>query len=295
MIRELSILIPCHNDLCLPQVKELRRCASAIDGLQYEIIVSDDASTNQEIIQQNAEIEKFENCRLLRQTSNIGRAANRNALVNEAHYEWLLFLDCNIKIPTSDFIKNYLEAAHAEVVNGGVTIEADAQLEKNNLRYQYEKKIGSKHTAAMRQQRPYQSFRTTNFIARKEVMLRHPFDETISRYGYEDVLFGKRLHDDGITIQHIENQVAITHFETNEKYVSKIEEAMHTLHSLRQELDGYSPILYTTKLLDKLKLTSFVKWGFRKTATMMRRKLIGEKPHISWLNPYKLGYYISID
>ena len=147
----------------------------------------------------------------------------------------------------------------------------------------------------MRQQRPYQSFRTTNFIARKEVMLSHPFDETISRYGYEDVLFGKRLHDDGITIQHIENPVVITHFEANEKYISKIEEAMHTLHSLRQELDGYSPILSTTKLLDKLKLTSFVKWGFRKTATMMRRKLTGEEPNISWLNPYKLGYYISID
>ena len=60
MIRELSILIPCHNDLCLPQVKELQLCASAIDGLQYEIIVSDDASTNQEIIQQNTEIEEIE-------------------------------------------------------------------------------------------------------------------------------------------------------------------------------------------------------------------------------------------
>jgi len=192
-------------------------------------------------------------------------------------------------------IKKYIETAHADVVNGGVTIEADAQHEKNNLRYQYEKKIGPKHTAAMRQQRPYQSFRTANFIARKEVMLSHPFDETISRYGYEDVLFGKRLHDDGITIQHIDNPVVITHFEANEKYVSKIEEAMLTLHSLRHELVGYSPILSTTKLLEKLKLTYFVKWGFRKTSTMMRRKLTGEEPNISWLNPYKLGYYISID
>lgn len=295
MINELSILIPTFNDDCTAQVADLQRHASSIEGLRFEILVSDDASTNQDVVQRNAQINQLEHCRVFRQPSNIGRAANRNYLVRNAHYEWLLFLDCNIKIPTSDFIKKYIEGTHADVVNGGVAIEADGQLEKCNLRYQYEKRIGPKHTASMRQQRPYQSFRTTNFIARKDVMLRHPFDETISGYGYEDVLFGKRLHDEGHTIQHIDNPVVITHFETNEKYVSKVEEAMRTLHSLRQELDDYSPILSATKRIDKLKLTPLVKWGFRRIARTMRQKLTGEKPRISWLNPYKLGYYISIN
>ena len=295
MIHELSILIPTFNDDCASQVIGLQRLASSTKGLSFEILVSDDASTNQEVVQRNAQINVLEHCRLFRQTKNMGRAANRNFLVRQANYEWLLFLDCNVGIPNESYLKNYLLADKADVVNGGVSIDHNEQLSSHNLRYKYEQKIAPHHTAQQRQLHPYQSFRTTNFMARREMMLAHPFDENITGYGYEDVLFGKRLHDAKISIQHIENPVIITQFETNEKYVRKLEEAMQTLHDLQNELTGYSPLLSTVNRLKKMGTLPLVKSTFRKTSQKMRQNLTGDNPRISWLNPYKLGYFISIE
>ncbi|MBR1514898.1 MAG: glycosyltransferase family 2 protein [Bacteroidales bacterium] len=295
MINQLSILIPTYNEDCTSQVTELQHCANSINGLQYEIIVSDDASTNQEIAQKNAQIESMYHCRLLRQPSNIGRAANRNFLVKQARYDWLLFLDCNVGIIDENFIKNYLTCDKADVVSGGVTIKNDPQLSSSNLRYKYEQKIAPKHTAQQRQMHPYQSFRTTNFMARREMMLTHLFDEAIARYGYEDVLFGKHLCDANITIQHTENPVVLTHFEANENYMAKLEEAMHTLHDLQDELRGYSPLLSTAERLKKTGMLAFTRSFFRKVSQSLRKNLTGAQPRISWLNPYKLGYFLSID
>ena len=61
MIQQLSILIPTRNDACLEQVETLKTMASNIDGLKYEIIVSDDASTDPETIHQNEIIDTMEN------------------------------------------------------------------------------------------------------------------------------------------------------------------------------------------------------------------------------------------
>ena len=88
MIHEISILIPTRNDVCLSQVQTLQQLASAVQGLQYEIIVSDDASTDQEVIRQNSQINESENCTLLLRNECAGRAANRNFLAHKAKYDW---------------------------------------------------------------------------------------------------------------------------------------------------------------------------------------------------------------
>ena len=295
MIRELSILIPTRNDVCLPRIVMLLRMASSLEGLKYEILVSDDASSDEEVIRQNEKINALEHCTLLRQQVNHGRAANRNFLAQKAQYPWLLFLDCNIKIPNERFLQNYLESDEVAVTNGGIFAKTNKSLEHSNLRYMYEKKIEPMHIAEQRQQRPYQSFRTSNFMVQREVMLNHPFDETLTSYGYEDVLFGKVLCNHGIPIKHIENPVFMTHFESNEVYVAKVEEAMHTLQALRKDLEGYSPLLSTVAMLEKWHLTPLVKLYYKSFLKRMRNKLTGTSPSIKWLNPYKLGYYLSIE
>lgn len=294
MIRELSILIPTRNDVCLQQVETLQRLASNVEGLRYEILVSDDASDNQEVMQQNALINNLENCRLLLQPENSGRAANRNRLAKQAQYDWLVFIDCNVKIPREDFLTRYLEADQPDVVNGGIFAETDKSLARTNLRYQYEKKIEPDHVAEQRQKKPYQSFRTSNFMVRREVILSHPLDESVPGYGYEDVLFGKTLSENGFSIEHIDNPVVITHFESNEQYVAKIEEAMRTLYALRHELVGYSPLLDAVEALKKRHMIPLYQQFFRANAKRIRNNLVGETPSIRWLNLYKLGYYLSL-
>lgn len=295
MIHELSILIPTRNDVCLPQVKTLQHLASEIEGLRYEILVSDDASDDPEVLRQNAQINEIEHCKLLLRQENKGRAANRNYLAETAQYEWLLFLDCNVKIPTERFLLDYLETDHADVVNGGIVAENDKTLSRHNLRYMYEKKIEPKHSASQRKSKPYQSFRTSNFMVRREVMLRYPLDETVPGYGYEDVLFGKALCEHGISIDHIDNPVVMTHFETNEAYIAKVEEAMHTLHALRNELTGYSPLLSAVESLQKRHLILLYKQFYHTNERRIRNNLTGKKPSLRWLNMYKLGYFLSIE
>ena len=294
MINELSILIPTFNDDCFRQVEELQRAAVQIDGLRFEILVSDDASTDPDVVMSNAKINALENCRLLRHDINLGRAANRNFLVREAQYDWLLFLDCNVKINPKNFIQNYLQSEPADLIVGSVGVDEDPDLSVHNLRYMYEKKIQTKHDATHRQEHPYQSFRTTNFIARRSVMLNNPFDETLKGYGYEDVLFGKRLSEKGMNIRHIDNVVVMNHFEPNEKYVDKIEEAMRTLYGLRDELTGYSPLLSTANRLRKWHLSQIFLFCYQKLSELVRKNLTGETPSIKWLNLYKLGYFLSL-
>lgn len=294
MIQQLSILIPTRNDACLSQVEALQKMAFDIDGLQYEIIVSDDSSTDPEAIKQNEIIKTMEHCMVLHRTENLGRAANRNSLARNAHFDWLLFLDCNVKINNNDFLKEYLDNEDADVVNGGIFAETDDYLAKHNLRYQYEKKVEPRHVASQRQQRPNQSFRTSNFMVRREVVIAHPFDETVPSYGYEDVFWGKTLKENDISIAHIDNPVIMTHFESNEKYVAKVEEAMHTLYALRHDLNGYSPLLSAANSLKHKHLSWFYKLVYRVFSRCIRKRLIGDKPKVKLLNFYKLGYYLCI-
>ncbi len=295
MIHELSILIPTRNDACLTQVRDLQQMASSIEGLRYEIIVSDDASTDEETRRQNAMINEIEHCALVRHTENTGRAANRNFLARQARYEWLLFLDCNVKFDNERFLRNYIESDETDIVNGGIVAKTDKSLSDSNLRYMYEKKIEAAHTASERNKRPYQSFRTSNFMVRRNVMLKHPLDESVPGYGYEDVLFGKTLCKNSLKIKHIDNPVVMTHFEDNEKYVAKIEEAMNTLHALRNDLTGYSPLLSAAATLRKFHLTPLFMLFFKKNAQRIRANLAGTSPSIRWLNIYKLAYYLSIE
>ena len=53
----LSILIPTFNDECHALVSALALQAQAVEGLQWEILVADDGSTDAHVVAANKEIE----------------------------------------------------------------------------------------------------------------------------------------------------------------------------------------------------------------------------------------------
>ena len=85
-IKDLSILIPTYNDLCVKLVGDLKQQVEAA-GIVYEILVGDDGSTDLSVMAENKEIVQWEHCQYLIQSQNIGRAAIRNLLAREAHYD----------------------------------------------------------------------------------------------------------------------------------------------------------------------------------------------------------------
>ena len=150
---ELSILIPNYNNVCVDLVTCLQKQAEAL-GINYEIIVADDHSPQQESIRENEAINRLPYCRYIVKEQNTGSAATRNYLGTLSHYCWLLFLDCDIAIPSDDFLKRYVADGHDGVVNGGICILEDERL-RHNLRYLYEKAAEPNHTAEKRQQQQY--------------------------------------------------------------------------------------------------------------------------------------------
>jgi len=285
-MKNLSILIPTYNDLCVKLVKALQQQADAL-GISYEIIVADDGSTDDSVKEANRVIKCLKNCRLLENEHNKGRAAIRNLLAKESTKEWLLFIDSDMTVCKADFLKKYADSEGSDVIDGGIVI---GNAINGNLRSLYEKTSEKDHTLEKRQQSPYLDFHTANFLIRRELMVQHPFDERFRYYGYEDVLFGKALEHQNISICHIDNPLSFEIFETNEEFVSKTEEGLRTLHKFQDELRGYSRMI---ALADKLPKGLFRLWH-NIFGNIERRHLSGNHPTLAVFHLYRLGYFLSL-
>jgi glycosyltransferase involved in cell wall biosynthesis len=289
--RELSVLIPNYNNVCVGLVAVLQQQAEAL-GINYEILVADDASPQKDTIRINQAINSLPHCRYIVKETNSGSAATRNYLGARSQYHWLLFLDCDITIPDEHFLERYMTDEHEGVVNGGVSIVDDDSL-RHNLRYLYEKKAEPAHTAEKRQANRYHEFRSTNFMIEREFFEACPFDERFTRSGYEDVLFGKMLKQQQVPVTHIDNPVMMTEFESNPDYVTKIERSMRTLYTFRNELRGYSRILTFDSGIHISAVRWLIRLWHRVFGAMERRNLCGEQPWLKLFNLYRMGYYLS--
>lgn len=291
MKNQLSILIPVYNYDCTSLVDGL--CRQIPVGVEAEIIIADDGSTDEISQSRNAALADRPRCRYIRHQQNVGRAAIRNFLAQSSRYEWLLFLDCDMQLPHSHFVSNYLADSGDSVTDGGFGVCENEAAATHNLRYRYEWSSQSRHTVAQRRAHPYRSFRTTNFMIRRDIMMSHPFDERFVHYGYEDVLFGKTLEQAGIDIRHIDNAMMLSDLETNNVFVAKTEESLRTLYLFRDDLRGYS------RLLDAAEhANGFVRWGLRlwhrMTGRLERCNLCGQHPNLTIFKLYKIGYYLTL-
>jgi glycosyltransferase involved in cell wall biosynthesis len=286
-MKNLSILIPTYNDVCCQLVNDLQSQAAAL-GIDYEIIVADDGSTDEAVLRQNRTINALPCCRLLERGMNSGRAVIRNVLASEARYPWLLFIDSDMTVCRTDFIERYVSTV-GDVVYGGLVIRHTT---RQNLRARYELSWASEHTLERRRQSPYHDFHTANFMIRRDLMLTHPFDERFSRYGYEDVLLGKTLQMNAIGIEHIDNPLSFEIFESNAAFVSKTEEGLQTLYSFRHELRGYSRMIDFTEQHPVVSV--LIRCWHHIAKKWERRHLCSNAPTLCVFTLYRLGYFLSL-
>ena len=286
----LSILLPVYNCNCVALVTELQRqCVEC--GTEFEIIVADDGSSVTSYIEHNLRIERLEGVRYITRKQNVGRSAIRNFLISQAQGEWLLFIDGDLTLDNPHFIRRYLQTK-SNVVVGGIRIGGDPDIWKDNLRYRYEKAYEQKNTLQDRQCHATKHFRTTNFLAHKDIMTEHSFDENFVQYGYEDVLFGKSLAMDHIAITHIDNPITLDFFESNSEFLDKTEQSLCTLYTFRNQLKGYSQLLETAEKIKKLHLQKLVNAAYFLVGQRIKKHLQGNNPSIFLFNVYKLMYYI---
>lgn len=290
MIRnELSILLPVYNTRCLTMVERLKELCDAVDGLRYEIIAADDGSTDRDAVAFNRGIERMAGCRYVVRAENRGAAATRNFLAGMSRYGWLLFVDCDMALPDDRFIIRYLEAPETGVVIGGIRTGGTADDVRCNLRCAYERRAQEHHTAEERSKRPYQSFRSVNFMAERGVMERCRFDERMRRY--EDVRFGRLLEESGVTVAHIDNAVVMDDFESNGCFVAKTEKDMRTLRDFEAEMRGYSRMIDVADGLRRRHILWAVRMWHGLFGRLERRLLTGGKVRLRLYDVYKLGCF----
>lgn len=289
----LSILIPTYNYDCSRLIRDLQAQAEQA-GIDYEIIVADDASPIYIYKEKNREITTLPYCRLIELEENIGRARIRNRLADEACYPWLLFMDCDAEVIDEHFITNYISQLNSDVVCGGLCHADMLPSPEVSLRYAYEKRADKRRAACYREQEPYERFTPFNFVIRREIFQSIRFDERITEYGHEDTLFGIALKEKSVTINHIDNPLRHVGLENNEIFLEKTRKALHNLAKMEQTMQNHSALLKIYNLLYRLKVANGIATWFDKHEQKLTRQLTSTAPRLTNFFLYKLGYYCAI-
>lgn len=291
----LSILIPTFNYDVYPLVSILKQQADSL-RINYEILVQDDAS--QKFLHENSKINSLAHCNFSINTKNFGRGKNINLLAKKAKFEWLLIMDCDT-IPTQDnFIQKYISEIKNEekIVFGGIEYENKKPAPNQLLRWFY----GTAREAISAEKRkinPNGNALTSNLLIRKNIFISNKFDESITKYGYEDLVFLSSLKRKGYIVKHISNASYHLGLETSQEFLNKTKTALENLKSISKNNDlehSESKIVKIHFFLKRVCLTSFVSFLFLKTEKQIEHNLLSEKPSLFLFDLYKLGYYCSI-
>jgi glycosyltransferase involved in cell wall biosynthesis len=292
----LSILIPVYNYAVYSLVFELhKQCLEC--NLAFEIICQDDAS--KDFLIENNEINALENCCFSSNETNLGRGKNINKMAGKANYDWLLILDCDTFPQNYHFIKEYhlkIQENRNLIIFGGIVYDVKKPQKDQLLRWDYGHKRESL-SVEKRKRKPNSSALTSNLLIKKELFLEYPFDENITKYGYEDLCFMMALETNKIKTKHIENPAFHLNLETSAQFLDKTKTALKNLvyivNSKKTNLKD-SKIITVYSLLKKLKLTSLTVYFFNLFENRITAQLISDKPSLLLFDLYKLGHFCRL-
>ncbi|WP_299012206.1 glycosyltransferase family A protein [uncultured Polaribacter sp.] len=281
----LSVLIPTYNYNAFPLVTELHQ-QLVLENISFEIICFDDGS-KASINKENEAINTLSYAVFKSLETNIGRSAIRNLLAKTAQYNWLLFLDADVKPANKNFIKTYISCCkeRKHIFCGGILYEAYSE-HKKLLRYSY----GKKHeeiAIAIRKQRPDKYFFTANFLIHKKAFNTVLFDEQLTKYGYEDLIFAKEIEKSSCKIVQIENEIYHLGIDSNESFVNKTAMALRNLNFLlKQNQLSFSDTNLTRAYfkLKRFKLTFLLNFNWKNVAIQSNSLVVFNAFRLSYLH-----------
>ncbi len=293
----LTVLIPTFHYNALPLVEVIyKQCIEA--GIVFEIICQDDASKSA-LNTENQKINLLPNCHFYSNSVNLGRGRNINAMALKATQEYLLLMDCDTVPAKATFIETYITEIQKGklVVFGGIIYQTEKPKKENLLRWIY----GQNREAlpvAHRSKNPYFATLTSNIIFKKEVFLSNLFDENITKYGYEDVVWIKKIKEKSIEITHVDNPTFHLNLETSEIYLKKIHESLQNLRlisNLGLITTADNRILRTHKSVSDIGLNAFFGFIYTTFHKTMEANLLSNHPNLLLLDIYKLAYFCKIN
>lgn len=289
----LTVCIPVYNTDVTELVEQLFH-QSSFQSRKVEIILIDDKSEQS----WKTKLKSLEGkCRIIELKQNIGRSRIRNRFLNYATGKYLLFIDGDSSIISSDFLLLYLtqlEQNNSLVLLGGSIYQKEKPERNKLLRWRYSIERESK-SAELRMKGNH-AFKTNNFIVQKSIFETIKFDETLNGYGHEDTLYGIELERKRVIIDHIDNPVLNKHLDTNEVFLMKTENAIQNLLEIYKksfkvpEIKQLKLIRFYEKL-KRLRLLFLVTIFFVLTEKFLFRLLKSGNFTLWMFDFYKLGLF----
>jgi len=290
---KLSVCIPVYNfdvrELVFDLKKEIEN-----NKIDAEIVLIDDASEeNFRVI--NSELQKEIQAFIFLE-NNIGRARIRNLFLNYSKGEYLLFLDCDVKIDNANFLQNYLNEIaknnDLELMYGNFKIDTRHAKSLRN-RYSLEREIFYEERSSN-----FSLFKTVNFIIKREIFKRFSFDEALIEYGYEDFVFAKLLEKKNVKYLAFNNPVIHCDDTSNSIFLKKIEIGIDSLYKLSTSIENEDLIkdIKVYNIARKLKntgLDSLFLILYKFLEKLIKNNLLSEHPTIQYLDIYKLSLLLK--
>ena len=293
----LSILIPVYNYDVVPLVLELHKQFLECE-IDFEILCQDDQS-NSDLNTKNEIINSLENCSFFVNSTNLGRGKNINLLAEKAKHDYLLILDCDTFPTQNNFIKNYISKTNNIenlVVFGGIEYHKEKPAQDKLLRWYYGNARESL-SIEKRNTNPNGNALTSNILIKKNIFILNKFDKSITKYGYEDLVFLSDLKKKGILVKHIDNPTYHLGLETSQQFLEKTKIALGNLKLIAEtsSLDNSeSKIMHTYILVKRLYLGFLISFLFKIAERKIERNLLSQNPSLLLFDFYKLGYYCRI-
>ena len=293
----LSILIPTYNFNVVPLVETL--VSQSIDsGVDFEIIILDDASTDTLISDQNkAALEQYDTVQYLLSNKNKGRERSRQKLANRAKYHWLLFLDADTKPKREGFIERYFNAIDEEtkLIFGGIAYMDKVPHVNEILRWQYGKSR-EELSVDKRIKNKYLTINSGGFLIDKRTFLDINSLITWGNYGL-DILFTYNLLKNEIPVKHIDNPVYHLGLEPNQEYLIKSKKAVQTLYFLQNKRlisSNYSSLQKMYNRLKKYRLVGVFQFLIKGFIPMIEKRLLTKKTSVYLFDLYRLFYFSEL-
>lgn len=243
----LSICIPIYNHDVTALVSALTDQIANLKE-KIEIVLIDDCSQLK-----YQELNESVCCQhiYVKLDQNVGRAKIRNLFLIHAHYDYLLYLDCDAQVISDSLISVYIDNLKCNKYNVycGGSIYSEKKPERTyRLRWK-NGHVRETILADIRNKNPYSAFMTSNVIIKRSVFDHICFDEKLVKYGHEDTLFGYALGKHREPILHIDNSVLNYDLDSNILYIEKIEASISNISYILDTLNYDSDFINGIKLL----------------------------------------------
>ncbi len=282
----LSILIPIYNYNCVKLVQKLHSQAVK-ESITFEILCFDDGSALYK--EENRKINSIPHCKYVELETNIGRSKIRNLLAENASYDYLLFLDCDVEILSMEYIKTYLENLQDFNIISGKRIYT--AMPPADTKYYFHWYYGTYREVKS------DNFMSNNFIIKKSLWQRIRFNENIASYGHEDTLFQIQLEQEGILVHFIDNPVIHIGLDSNDFFIEKSNESIENLLNIskKETLSDKVRLLKTYHTIRRWKFNHIFSFLFPLIRKFFIKNFTGKRPNLLAFDIYKLMYISHVD